>query len=101
MDGSISTVRIHSRQGTQATSLCPEPGDEKAAGAVDVRQCEQELRPERMPKLRPFVAERRVDGEPGRFDNGFVFVRIQRTSGVDDRSAGADSVGGRLPQRKL
>src|SRR5437764_7959968 len=100
-DGSISTVRIHSRQATvQQGRLDPESADEEAARSVDMRQREQELRTSGMRELRPFLAERH-DFEPAGVDDRLVLVGVDRAYGVDDGPARLHALGGSAEQREL
>src|SRR5438046_697605 len=75
-EGSTSTVRIQSSQGTKPMLRRAEAGDEEAARPVAVGPREQELGPGRMRVLRPFFD--RVDLEAGRLDNRLVLVGVER-----------------------
>src|SRR5262245_2953018 len=88
-EGSISTVRIQSRQAT-ATILRPQARDEEPRRSVRVRQREQELRPARVPKLGPAGAEV-VHRQPARVDYVLVLGPVQRADGVRDRAARPDA----------
>src|SRR5437764_6342015 len=78
---------------TAAGSPNAQPRDEEARRVVHVRQREQELRPPRMPELRPLVAERH-GLQPGCVDDVLVLFGVDRAHGVEDRSARLDAVGG-------